>query len=53
MFEGLPVGSYEVRLYLDWDNTGSYTPTDCIVFLVVNAGIRALAYRSRHLGLAK
>jgi hypothetical protein len=52
-FEGLPVGSYEARLYLDWDNTGSYTPADRIAFSLVNAGIRSLTYRSKNLGLAK
>jgi len=37
-FEPLPTGEYEVRLYFDWKNTGSYQVRDRYFFRVTESG---------------
>jgi hypothetical protein len=37
-FESLPPGEYEVRLYFDWKNTGSYQVRDRYFFRVTESG---------------
>jgi hypothetical protein len=51
--QGLPVGSYEARLFLNWRGGGGYNVVDQVTFSVVNATLKSLVARAQFLGLAK